>query len=299
EWRRRQSTDLALAANWTCLPTASTDAEIRGGANAQPVLSTGLVQVRNLTLRAGTTLALNGGTLEIYGTLNLESGASIGGTNGTLSLRGSAVVLNAPNATALNIPRLLVNLPAAADTARLAQSLTVATAFTAQRGILKTQAAALTLASGATMAETADAYVSGRVLASAPLSTTAAQDFGGLGLTLSQASASVSSVSVTRVTDQAIGRAPARTGVRRYYSVSYLPTIAVSATVRQSYRDAELNGLAKADLQPYYAGSLAGPWAAAPRTAQSASPNYVEATGSVQGIWTLSTPVAMLPTRNA
>ncbi|MCI1186962.1 M4 family metallopeptidase [Hymenobacter sp. DH14] len=299
EWRRRQNTDLALAANWTCLPTATTDAEIRGTATAQPVLSAGLVQVRNLTLRAGTALALNGGTLEVYGSLTLETGASISGTDGTLSLRGATTGLNAPTTTALAVPRLLVNLPAAADTARLAQSLTVGKALTLQRGILKTQSSALTLTPGATITETATAYVSGRVLASGPVSASTTQDFGGVGVVLSQASASVSSVSVARVTDQAIGRAPARTSIRRYYELSYLPNIAVSATVRQSYRDAELNGLANTSLQPYRAGTLAGPWVPVAATAQNPSLNYVEGSGSILGIWTLSTPTAMLPTRNA
>ncbi|GAA4035152.1 hypothetical protein GCM10022409_19690 [Hymenobacter glaciei] len=298
EWRRRQSTDLALAANWTCLPTATTDAEVRGAANAQPLLSTGLVQVRNLTLRAGTALALDGGTLEVYGTLTLESGASISGTDGTLSLRGAAVVLNAPSSTALRIPRLLVNLPAAADTARLAQMLFVTKALTLQRGILKTQASSLALMTGGTIAETADAYVSGRVMTSGLVSASTSQDFGGLGMSLSQTSSNLD-VSVIRVTDQAIGRTPARTSIRRYYEVAYPANIVVTATVRQSYRDAELNNLAEADLQPYRAGTLAGPWLPQARTLQNTSLNYVESTGSIQGIWTLSTPTAMLPTRNA
>ncbi len=299
EWHLRQNNDLALAANWTCLPTPTTDAEVRGAANAQPVLSTGLVQVRNLTLRANTALALDGGTLEVYGTLTLEAGATIGGANGTLALRGGAVVLNAPTNTALSIPRLLVNLPAATDTARLAQRLTVGAAATVQRGILKTQAADLTLLPGATVAETTDAYVSGRLLTSGPLGTSASQPFGGAGLTLSQASTSLGNVSLTRVTGQAIGRAPARTGIRRYYTLGYVPNIVVSATVRLSYRDAELNGLAETDLQPFRAGSLAGPWVAIARTAQNTTLNYVEGTGDIAGTWTLSTPAAMLPTRTA
>ena len=112
EWHVRQNTDLALAANWTCLPTPTTDAEVRGTANDQPVLTAGLVQVRNLTLRTGTALTLNGGTLKVYGNLTLEPGATIVGTSGTLSLRGAAVTLTAPAATAFQVPRLLVNLPA-------------------------------------------------------------------------------------------------------------------------------------------------------------------------------------------
>ena len=299
EWHRRQSNDLALAANWTCLPTPTTDAEVRGATNAQPVLSTGLVRVRNLTLRANTALALDGGTLEVYGTLTLETGATIGGASGTLALRGAAVVLNAPTNTALSIPRLLVNLPAATDTARLSQRLTVGAAATVQRGILKTQAADLTLLPGATIAETADAYVSGRVLASGPLGTSASQDFGGLGLTLSQASNGVGSVSLTRVTDQAIGRAPARTSIRRYYTLGYVPTIVVSATVRLGYRVAELNGLPETDLQPYRAATLAGPWVGIARTAQNTALHYVEGTGYIVGTWALSTPTAILPTRPA
>ncbi|WP_210518851.1 M4 family metallopeptidase [Hymenobacter terricola] len=299
EWHLRQNADLALAANWTCLPTPTTDAEVRGANNAQPVLSAGLVQVRNLTLRAGTALALNGGTLEVYGSLTLEAGATIAGTTGVLSLRGSAVVLNAPTANSLSVPRLLVNLPAAADTARLAQSLTVGTAVIMQRGILKTQASALTLTQGATITETADAYVSGRVQATGVLAVNGSQDFGGVGLMLSQALSSPGAVSLVRITDQAIGRAPGRTSIRRYFVLDYIPTIVVSATVRLNYRDAELNGLAESSLQPFRAGTLAGPWTPIAASAQSTSLNYVEGVSAISGTWTLSTPAAILPTRSA
>jgi len=101
------------------------------------------------------------------------------------------------------------------------------------------------------------------------------------------------------VTDRAIGRAPARTSIRRYYTLSYPAAIVVNGTVRLDYRDAELNGLAEADLQLFRAGSLAGPWLPVVRTAQSTSLNYVEGTAAILGTWTLSTPVAMLPTRGA
>ena len=302
EWHVRQNTDLALAANWTCLPTPTTDAEVRGTANGQPVLTAGLVQVRNLTLRTGTALALNGGTLEVYGSLTLEPGATIAGTSGTLSLRGAAVTLTAPAATAFQVPRLLVNLPAATDTARLAQNLSVGTAAVMQRGVLKTQASTLALLAGATIAETADSYVSGRLVTSGELAVNSSQDFGGVGLTVSQVSGSLSSVNLTRSTDQAIGRAPARTSIRRYFTLSFLPTVAISGTMRLNYRDAELNGLAEADLQPFYTaavGPLTGPWSPLARTAQSSTQNYVEWSSALAGTFILSTPSAMLPTRNA
>jgi len=298
QWRLRQNTDLALAANWTCLPTSTTDAEVLGTTAGQPVLSTGLVQVRNLTVRAGTNLALNGGTLEVYGTLTVETGATIAGTNGTLSLRGAAVVINAPTAASLNIPRLLVNLPAAADTVRLTQNLTVGTAAVVQQGILKTQAAMLLLTQGATISETAGAYVSGLVQTTGMLTTSGSQDFGGLGLSISQASNAIA-VTVNRKTDQAIGRVPAQTSIRRYYEVGFIPAIVVSGTLRVGYRDAELNGLPEATLQLYRAGSLAGPWTPVVATVQNATQNYVEGIFSISGTWTLSNPTAMLPTRNA
>ena len=307
EWRRRQSTDLALAANWTCLPTATTDAEVRGAANAQPVLGTGLVQVRNLTLRAGTALALNGGTLEVYGTLTLETGASINGTDGTLSLRGAAVVMNAPTATALNIPRLLVNLPAAIDTARLAQYMVVNKAVAMQRGILKAPRSSPLSIGGATISELANSYVSGYVGTSGLLDPGVSQDFGGVGLTatLNSGVLSPGMVTLTRVTDQAIGRAPVRSSIRRYFAMSYAPTINASATMRMSYRDEELNGLNEADLQPYSASSSGAglppvaSWQPKARIGQNAALNYVDYFGPVYSYWTLSTPTAMLPTRNA
>ncbi|MFD2720479.1 M4 family metallopeptidase [Hymenobacter monticola] len=310
QWQRRQSTDLALAANWTCLPTPTTDAEVRGATGAQPVLTTGMVQVRNLTLRAGTALALNGGTLEVYGTLTLEAGATIGGIDGTLSLRGAAVTISAPNASSLNVPNLLVNLPAATDTARLAQFLTVNAAAVMQRGILKTtQLALLSLSgTGTGITETADSYVSGYVATARQLQPNSSQNFGGIGITATVAGAvTPGTVNVLRVTDRAIGRAPARTSIRRYYSLSYPQTTLASATMRLSYRDAELNGLNEADLQPFAAAAITSApiqaptsgWTPYARTGQSSALNYVDFGGPVQATWTLSTPAAMLPTRSA
>ncbi|MBF9140874.1 M4 family metallopeptidase [Hymenobacter properus] len=311
QWQRRQNTDLALATNWTCLPTPTTDAEVRGGTGAQPVLTTGLVQVRNLTLRAGTALALNGGTLEVYGNLTLEAGATIAGTDGTLSLRGSTATVSAPSGTVqpFNVPRLLVNLPAAADTARLAQFVAVSVAATMQRGVLKTTQSALLNLAGARLTETADSYVSGYVSTTGPLLPGTSQDFGGIGMaaTLNSGSLTPGTVSVLRVTDRAIGQAPARTSIRRYYSMSYPQTTPASATLRLSYRDAELNGLSETDVQPFAAAAIMSPpiqapasgWAPYARTGQSTVLNYVEFVGPVQATWTLSTPAAMLPTRSA
>ncbi|GAC1599972.1 MAG: hypothetical protein NVS3B25_27330 [Hymenobacter sp.] len=296
-WLPRQNTDLAQAANWTCLPGPATDAEVRGTAAGQPGLSTGLVQVHNLTLRAGTALALNGGTLEVYGALTLEPGATLAGTAGTLSLRGAAVTLTAPSAAALQVPRLLVSLPAATDTAHLAQGLTVGSALVVQRGVLKTHAAPLVLAAGATCSETAEAYVSGQVVASGMLSATGSLNFGGLGLSLTQATGSLGLIRLTRVTDAAIGRAPARTSIRRYYTLTPTAAAGATATVRLGYRAAELNGLPEADLQPFRAGALAGPWLPIARTAQSMGLHFVECTAAIAGTWTLSTAGAMLPAR--
>ena len=72
--------------------------------------------------------------------------------------------------------------------------------------------------------------------------------------------------------------------------------------MRLNYRDAELNGLAEADLQPFYTGAVGppmGPWSPLVRTAQSSTQNYVEWSSALAGTFTLSTPSAMLPTRNA
>ena len=66
-----------------------------------------------------------------------------------------------------------MNLPAAIDTARLAQNLSAGTALVMQRGVLKTQASTLALLAGATIAETADSYVSDRLVTSGALAALA------------------------------------------------------------------------------------------------------------------------------
>jgi bacillolysin len=303
EWTFRQSTDLALAANWTCLPTPTTDAEVRGSSGRQPLLTTGLVQVRNLRVRAGTALTLNGGTLEVYGSLTLEPGATLTGSNGTLALRGANATISAATASALQVPRLLVNLPAATDTLRLAQQLTVTTALTAQQGILKTQASALTLAPAATISETAASYVSGQLLASANMTAAGTYDFGGAGASITAAGTSPlpGLTSLSRVTDQAIGRAPARSSIRRHYTFGPAQNQNLSLTLRLSYRDAELNGIPESTLDFYRAASLAGPWQPVSRSGQDLSLNVVVASNvtSLRDTWTLSNATAMLPTRSS
>ena len=54
-----------------------------------------------------------------------------------------------------------------------------------RRGVLKTQASTLALLAGATMTETANSYVSGRLVTSGALAVNSSQDFGGVGLTVS------------------------------------------------------------------------------------------------------------------
>jgi bacillolysin len=307
EWRFRQSNDLALAANWSCLPTPTTDAEVRGATSRQPLLTTGLVQVRNLTLRAGTALALDGGTLEVYGNLTLEPGATLAGTSGTLVLRGPAATVSAATANALLVPRLIVNLPAAADTVRFATNATVNGTLTMQRGILKTQPSAslLSLGNTATMTETATSYVSGRLQALRPVTVAGtAVDFGGAGATLTWAGPGTAPGTTTllRVTDQAIGRAPARTSIRRHYTLGTPQSGTLSnLTLRLAYRDAELNSIPEADLQVFRAPGLAGPWQPLVRSSQDTNLNWVQSAGfnDLTGTYTLSSPAAMLPARNA
>ena len=54
-----------------------------------------------------------------------------------------------------------------------------------QRGVLKTQTSTLALLMDATIVETADSYVSGRLVTSGALAVNSSQDFGGVGLTVS------------------------------------------------------------------------------------------------------------------
>jgi len=93
-WNGSQSTDWYTAANWTPaqVPTATLNATIPGNTPFAPAINAGAANARNLTLNAGATLTMSGGTLAMAGNLT---------NNGTVNATGGTVGLGATTASSL------------------------------------------------------------------------------------------------------------------------------------------------------------------------------------------------------
>jgi hypothetical protein len=95
-WNGNTSTDWYLAANWTpkVVPNTSLDATIPAGRPNMPAIGANTASALNLTLNAGATLAMTGGTLDVRG--NLTNNGSFQPTGGTVVL-GTTFQSNGPN----------------------------------------------------------------------------------------------------------------------------------------------------------------------------------------------------------
>lgn len=91
-WVGKISSDWATAANWEAnvIPGSSTDVMISGAYVSLPTINT-TQAVKDLVITHPATpvLTLNGGVLQVYGTINPGS-AKIDGANGTLEMTGAA-----------------------------------------------------------------------------------------------------------------------------------------------------------------------------------------------------------------
>lgn len=89
-WTGDISTDWDLPANWSCgfVPDAATGVQIPDVPN-KPVLGSGVTgSVNNITIEAGSSLVLAGGTLQISGTIT--NNGSFDATSGTIEMNGSS-----------------------------------------------------------------------------------------------------------------------------------------------------------------------------------------------------------------
>jgi len=89
-WTGDISTDWDLPANWSCgyVPDPATGVQIPDVPN-KPVLGSGVTgSVNNITIEAGSSLVLAGGTLQISGTIT--NNGSFDATSGTIEMNGSS-----------------------------------------------------------------------------------------------------------------------------------------------------------------------------------------------------------------
>ena len=163
-------------------------------------------------------------------------------------------------------------------------------------GILVTGLFRIKLDPLANLTETETSYVLGRVEARRLPMAGLAEDFGGVGLHLLPALASVlpGSTLVSRVTGTAPTGVGGRQGILRYFDISATVSSGLNATMTIEYFNHELNGIAPANLRFFKSGDNGGSWQN--KGVNSAGAGYA-VLNSVSGFsrWTLGDVTNPLP----
>jgi len=224
-----------------------------------------------ITVAATDTIAISGLLTLGDGTLdNGASGAVVRLSDGSAILRrhgeiaeppqfGSAVNVEyanseAPLATGPELPlgtTVLNNLTiSGSQGVQLTADVTVNGTLTVADSNLITGAYTVTLASGASLVETAGFAIDGRVQTSRALSQGANNSFGGLGIELLAAGATPGQTTALRVTGlpQTLESGES---AERFFDLSPTVNDGLDATVVFHYLDSELNGLDEGNLALY------------------------------------------------
>ncbi|KUG09048.1 hypothetical protein ASU33_19685 [Solirubrum puertoriconensis] len=293
-WNGNASTAWVNCANWSFgkAPDATTNAVVPGSLTRYPVLPTGSLTVKDLTINTGGSLTVNSGaTLQVSGNFVNNGTATL---SGTVAFVGSAATQTLSSGESFTT--VLVNKPA--GTVQLAQNLTINSALTMSSGTLTTtDDYRVNLGGAATLSESSAGYVQGKVAVVRALLPGTAQAFGGIGLTLTPAVGSVApgTTVVTRVTGTALTGAGSSVSIRRYFDIEPTTNAGLDVTMNFAYFDHELNGIPAANLALFKSETgLAGPWARqAPITL---APNQVSKTGITSfSVWTLGNAANPLP----
>jgi hypothetical protein len=183
------------------------------------------------------------GTLEVTGNMTSQGGlfTSVGGLvkltgNGTQTVSGG-VYFN-----------LEVN---GLGTKTITADADIISQLTLANGVLATGAHTLKLLEQASMTETATSYVLGKVLATRNVQAATTQRFGGIGLEMTPNSGSVlpGTTDVLRVTGTAPIAANGNQGILRYYDINAATSSGLDLSLKLSYLNHELNGIAPANLR--------------------------------------------------
>ena len=163
-------------------------------------------------------------------------------------------------------------------------------------GVLATGAFRIRLRPLANLVETETSYVLGRVEATRTPAVGVAEEFGGLGLVLQPAAASVlpGATLVTRVTGTAPTGAGGRQGILRYFDITAATNTSLNVGLTIKYFNRELNGIAPANLRFFKSVNGGGTWQNMGRTSAGAGYAYL---AGVSGFsrWTLGDLTAPLP----
>ena len=136
---------------------------------------------------------------------------------------------------------------------------TITTALTCSSGILTSDTSStsgIILGSSGIISESNSSYLNGRLYTNRTLAQNTTNTFGGLGLSITEATQSTNDYAVTRITGTPItsgngGAFNGNQGVKRYYTITPTTNTGLSAQVIFYYRDGELNGITEGNLRIY------------------------------------------------
>ena len=275
------------AANWDsgCVPNRSTNATIPAGlATPYPTIGSGTAEVHTLTQWGD--LVMTGGELALYGDyLRVGSFTASGGTVATRGA-GSQFI------TCSTFQNLTIGGSGTKDllgiSGRNLISPSVAQLLTMAGGILNTPIT-LTLAPDASLVNETDAsYVLGLLQTTHVVGTTT-DTFGGLGASITAASAP-GSLTVTRTTGEAPQGIGAGQAISRYYDIATAPGGGPQGvTLALAYLPHELNGIAENQLTLFKSTNTGTTWTNEGATTRDAAARQVTRTyANLPGRWALA-----------
>lgn len=292
-WNGSLSTGSLACQNWSYgqVPDAATNVVIPTGQPRYPILTTGTLATKDLTINTGGSFTTSGGaTLQVSGNLTNNGTATF---SGPVQFVGSAATQTLSNSSGFTT--MLVNKPS--GTVQLAQNLTINSSLTLTSGTLTTTGSyQVNLGGSATLSESETSYVLGKTVVNRTLTPGATEPFAGLGLGLTPAAGSTApgATQVTRTTGSAIAGAGTSQSILRNFNI--VPTVNTGLNVAMdfAYFTHELNGIPVGNLALFKSVSGGTPWITQRGT--TAAGNVVTKTAITDfSVWTLGDSANPLP----
>jgi hypothetical protein len=299
-WNGAASTTWSDCANWSFgkVPDAATNAIIPTGLARYPVLNTGTVVMKDLTINNNFALG-SAAILQVNGNFTFNGTATLGGT---IALVGTATQQVGGTSTATTFPNLTVTKTV--GTVELQRDLPLDgtltfTAGTTNIGVLNTNAYRITLGSAATLNETETSYVVGKVAVSRTLAAGTAQSFGGIGLTLmpTAGSAAPGLTPVVRTTGTALTGVGTSVSVLRNFDIQPATRTGLNVGMVFSYFEHELNNIPESNLVLFKSETGASnTWGSQRPATLDVTANTMTKSGITSfSIWTLGDAARPLP----
>ncbi|OQA98084.1 MAG: Serine protease EspC precursor [Bacteroidetes bacterium ADurb.Bin217] len=260
----------------------------KNGSNSL-IFTSNTISVNNLDIAAGTIVG-GTSTINIYGDFT-SSGTFTPNTN-TVNFVGSGLQTIA-GVTFYNIT---INN---ASGATLSANAIVNGTITLTNGIVTTNAFTIDLGTNGTIVEIAinpTSYVTGTVKATRSLMQTISNNFGGIGVEITENNFDNNSTVVTRVTGTSCTGIEGNESITRYFTIEPVTDAGLDATLEFSYFDHEIVGHSEANLMIYKSTDSRVTWSPVV-TSRDAALNTLTVTGITSfSDWTASDGVnAPLP----